>query len=83
MLTAAGFGGWTWYKRSGKTTLRIVSVPQWGGSREAHTQGMATVLNALRQSGRGHRVRALRVKAEVYGREGGDGVQSYDEVLGR
>ena len=81
LLDAAGFGGWTWYKRNGRTTLRVVSVPQWGGSPESHRQGLQHVLKALADGGRGHRVRTLKVKTEVYSRDGGDGQQTYDEVL--
>ena len=31
ILAAEGFQGWTWSRTGGRTTLRLVSVPQWGG----------------------------------------------------
>jgi hypothetical protein len=80
-MGSLGLGGWTWYKRNGRTTLRIVSVPQWGGTPEAHKAAMATLAGKLRAQGLGIRERPLKVKAEVYAREGGDGVPSYDDVL--
>lgn len=80
-MGSIGLGGWTWYKRNGQTTLRIVSVPQWGGSPEAHRTALDTLTGKLRSQGLGVRERKLRVKTEIYSREGGDGQESYDAVL--
>lgn len=80
-MGSLGLGGWTWYKRNGRTTLRIVSVPQWGGTKEAHTAALSTLAGKLRSQGYGIRERQLRVKTEVYGREPGDEIPSYDDVL--
>lgn len=77
-----GIGGWTWYKRNGRTTLRIASVPQWGGSNEAHKTALSTLTGKLRSQGHGIRERQLKVKVEIYAPESGDGVASYDDVLG-
>jgi hypothetical protein len=82
-MGSLGLGGWTWYKRNGRTTLRIVSVPQWGGSNETHRTALSTLTQKLRSQGLDHRERQLRVKAEIYARDAGAGVQSYDAVLDR
>lgn len=80
-MGSLGLGGWTWYKRNGRTTLRIVSVPQWGGTPEAHATALSTLMGKLKAQGLTHRERRLKVKTEVYSREGGDGQQTYDDVL--
>jgi|OpeIllAssembly_1097287.scaffolds.fasta_scaffold00231_7 hypothetical protein len=75
-----GFGGWTWYKRNGKTVLRLVSVPQWGGDNEKHRRASMRLGGVLSRAGHGYRVRELKIKAEVMERSGAN---SYDAVLGR
>lgn len=79
-MGSLGLGGWTWYKRNGKTTLRVVSVPEWGGDNASHRTAMATLATKLRGQGLGIRERQLRVKTEVYSRSGDVG-QSYSEVI--
>lgn len=74
-----GFAGWTWFKHRGKTVLRLVSVPQWGGDNALHRKRVVRLGNWLAQARIGYRLRELRVKADVMEREG---LYAYDTVLG-
>lgn len=79
LLVTHGIGGWTWMKRDGKTLLRMVSVPQWGGEAEAHQKATTEVSQALRADGLPNHRRVRKVRVEVLQREGD---YSYDHVIG-
>lgn len=80
LMAKMGFGGWTWYKRNGKTVLRLACVPQWGGEAQKHRMASMKLGSVFSRAGHAFRVRELKVKAEVMEREGAN---SYDAVLGR
>lgn len=75
VLTAAGLGGWTWFRRDGVTHLRMASVPAWGGETQAHLNATRRVRRLLRAAGIRTKMRVRTVKAEAIGRE------RYDEVV--
>jgi hypothetical protein len=79
VLVAHGIGGWTWMKRDGKTVLRMVSVPQWGGEGMKHQQATTAVSQELRGGGLANRRRVHQVAVSVMEREGKN---SYDSVIG-
>jgi len=78
LLVANGIGGWTWMKRNGKTILRMVSVPQWGGNAEVHQQATETISRQLRHNGLKNSRRVHKVAVSVMEREG---AHSYDAVI--
>ena len=65
-LGQAGFGGWTWGKVAGRTMLRVVSVPAWGGEREKHLVTMKRVSDEFAASGLAHARRTKFVRTEVF-----------------
>lgn len=69
LLGSAGFGGWTWGKVGGKTVLRVVSVPVWGGKADRHLKTMAQVAGELSAHGHPHSYRVRWVKTEVLDRD--------------
>lgn len=78
LLGAEGLGGWTWGKRAGKTVLRMVSVPAWGGQRDLHlsiTSRLSKILSTT--GGLKHRSRVKMVRTEVFEKGG------YDAVIGK
>ena len=78
VLVANGIGGWTWMKNEGRTVLRMVAVPQWGGEAKAHQLATAKVSDQLKKLGMANHRRVRRVKVSVMEREG---AQSYDAVI--
>jgi hypothetical protein len=74
-----GLGGWAWYKSGGRTRLRIVAVPHWGGTRVAHQTAMRQVQQRLRAAGLTPRRTDRRLFVETLGP---DGEHGYDAVLG-
>lgn len=80
VLVANGIGGWTWMKSAqGKTVLRMVSVPQWGGEAKKHQAATAAVSKQLREDGLKNHRRVHPVKVSIMEREG---AQSYDSIIG-
>jgi hypothetical protein len=65
LLGSEGLGGWTWGKRAGKTVLRMVSVPAWGGRRDLHLSVTARLSTILAGVGLTHRRRVKSVRTEV------------------
>lgn len=78
VLDAHGIGGWTWYKDQGRTVLRAVSVPQWGGDAAKHREVMKEISALLHKHGQSHVMRETDVDIEVMERSGD---RSYDKVL--
>lgn len=78
LLDNHGIGGWTWYKRNGKTVLRAVAVPEWGGDPYKHRVAMDAVSRGLHLFGVDHKVTDRNVEVEVMERSG---QHSYDNVL--
>jgi hypothetical protein len=78
-LVDNGIKGWTWMKRDGKTILRMVSVPQWGGEAEAHQHATVVISKKLRDDGLYNRRRVAKVSVSVMEREG---AHSYDSIIG-
>lgn len=75
LLISHGLGGWTWFKSGkGKTTLRAVSVPAWGGDATKHAVETRVISRALQRLGYGHRFKIASVKTEIMDRS------SYDTV---
>lgn len=70
LMSAYGLGGWTWYKRGGKTTLRMGSVPRWGGNAKAITESATQLAALLRGSGYKFEISMSPVKVEVMERDG-------------
>lgn len=64
-LVAHGLGGWTWFKSGGKTVLRMVAVPAWGGSRRKHLIATRKISAVLSRKGFGHRTAVKGVTATV------------------
>lgn len=79
VLVKNGIGGWTWMKRNGKTLLRMVSVPQWGGEAAKHQAATAAVSKKLREDGLENHRTVHKVAVSVMEREG---VNSYDTIIG-
>jgi hypothetical protein len=79
ILVKNGITGWTWMKRDGKTLLRMVSVPQWGGVAEKHQKDTVTISQKLRSAGLENHRRVHKVRVEVMEREGEN---SYDRFIG-
>lgn len=75
VLGASGFGGWTWGKVGGKTVLRAVSVPKWGGVTSKHIKRMAIISGELTRRGFTHKHRVKWVKTDVLDRD------NYTDVL--
>jgi hypothetical protein len=67
-------------KRGGKTLLRMVSVPQWGGVAEKHQKATAAVSQKLREDGLENHRSVHKVAVSVMEREGDN---SYDRIIGR
>ena len=65
ILVANGMGGWSWLKSEGKTVLRMVSVPAWGGNSRKHIRGTRNISAGLSKLGLTHRVRIKSVRATV------------------
>jgi hypothetical protein len=80
VLVKNGIQGWTWMKRGGKTLLRMVSVPQWGGVAEKHQKATAAVSQKLREDGLENHRSVHKVAVSVMEREGDN---SYDRIIGR
>lgn len=78
MLIAAGWGGWSWFKRGGKTVLRAACVPQWGGKPLAHMAIAKWVSEDLTKMGLTHKTAARQVKVELMTLEG---TNSYAKAL--
>lgn len=78
VLVGAGLGGWTWMKSSGKTVLRAVCVPQWGGVEMAHMKASKQVSDTLGRLGLKHTTRVRRVRVEILEREG---EHSYEQAI--
>ena len=38
LMAKAGFGGWAWVKKNGRTTLRIIEAPEFGSTPEGFTK---------------------------------------------
>ncbi len=80
-LADTGFGGWTWFRNgSGKTVLRVTSVPQWGGDRHEHLGSTQRLSRALTHAGIGFSKSVKNVRVEVMGQKG---PLTYDDVLRR
>jgi copper chaperone CopZ len=80
-VMAQRLSGWSWMKRGGKTVLRSVAVPDWGGDNQAHRLARKVVIRAFADAGvkaSGSR-RVLGYRTETMAR---DGKNSYDNVLG-
>lgn len=69
ILGSVGLGGWTWAKVGGKTTLRMVSVPDWGGDTVKHLEAVKAASEAIAKAGWRHRSKTRWVKTEVLTRE--------------
>lgn len=69
VLVGEGLGGWTWLKSGGRSVLRLVSVPAWGGETQKHLASTRRVMRHLRRAGLGVRSRIRAVKAEGIGRD--------------
>jgi len=67
LFGAHGLGGWTWYKSGGKTTLRMVAVPHWGGTVAGHTKVMASLRRSFGKLGMGHQTRHTKLHVETLG----------------
>lgn len=54
MMVSAGAGGWTWFKRNGKTVIRWTFVPQWANDKvptpEAHHAAVQKLTDALKKA---------------------------------
>lgn len=76
-------GGWTWFKRAGKTVLRSIAVPQWGGDNRRQGLAVRYLRNLFARNGfRPTNTFMLRgYKAEVLQRATSDGGSSYDDVI--
>lgn len=74
--------GWTWFKRGGKTVLRSVAVPSWGGQSRPHILARPVVAAAFAKAGLTPKAsrRIYGYRTETMGR---DGANSYDVVLGQ
>lgn len=72
VLAAEGLGGWTWFKRGGKTVLRAVAVPQWGGDPTAHHAASQRISEGLAKVGYTHRLLEKPVAVTVLERDKGD-----------
>lgn len=71
--------GWTWFKREGKTVLRSVSVPAWGGKNNRHQAARVRLENVFRRAGLAVSSKAIPgYRTEVLERSG---AHSYDTVL--
>jgi hypothetical protein len=79
MLGRMGFGGWTWFKQGGKSVLRMGYVPEWPTdtikSPDDFRRLASRVSSLLEKHGRTHRVEAVGVKVEVFGKE------NYEKVV--
>jgi hypothetical protein len=69
ILVVEGMGGWTWLKSGGRSVLRMVSVPAWGGEAKKHLTASRRIMRHLRQAGLGVRPRLRKVRAEGIGRD--------------
>jgi hypothetical protein len=76
LLTANGIAGWTWFKSGGKTKLRMVSVPAWGGRRRKHIQATRRISALLAERGLAHKSRTRAVRSTVLDQD------NYDAVIG-
>jgi hypothetical protein len=86
VLVAEGMGGWTWFKRGGKTMLRMAHVPPWSDRTPVqHAEAVRAVHANLASAGYTAGVSRFRVRVEVMEREARaertPSVRSYDEVL--
>lgn len=75
VLTAAGFGGWTWGKEGGQTLLRLASVPQWGGDAERHLAAVRQLMRDLDAVGLHHALTVRQARPMVLDRS------NYDTVI--
>jgi hypothetical protein len=79
MLVSSGIGGWTWYKRKGGfASLRAVSVPQWGGEREAHLKAAQRLRKLFDLAEMPHKIDFGEARVSVMNKEGEN---SYDEFM--
>lgn len=79
-LVSAGIGGWTWFRdSSGRTTLRSVAVPEWGGEANKHLRSAELVSQLFSQVGYSYERSDGSVAVQVMEREG---EHSYDSVIG-
>jgi len=51
LVSEAGFGGWTWFNKDGKTTLVLTCIPQWGGKTLAHLSSVHTLAGLFQDAG--------------------------------
>lgn len=82
-----GMGGWTWLKRNGRTTLRLIEVPDFGTSPEQFTKVLSRMDRLLARLKVTPRVRTKRVRSEALwndgaGRKWGHGL-TYREAMRR
>jgi len=47
----AGFEGWTWYSKGGRTSLMLTCIPQWGGEKGAHLQSVQRLSKMFEAAG--------------------------------
>lgn len=75
-------GGWSYFKRGGRTVLRVASVPAWGGVNRRHGLALYQVAREFKRQGFAPvAVKHLKgYTAHVMSRDGLTGV-SYADVL--
>lgn len=78
IMADAGAGGWTWFKRDGKTLLRWVHVPQWSGPVESYQTAVAAIAEAFKAAGFSSSFSQQTVGVEIMEREGDHG---YEKIL--
>lgn len=69
ILSEAGFGGWTWGTRGGKTLLQIACIPQWGGDAKSHNAATQEVKSALAEIGYKVNLGSEQIKPTVMERD--------------
>lgn len=69
-MVESRLGGWTWMRTSdGRRLVRAVSIPQWGGSEEAHRQSVARLQDFFSKIGMEVELSEGRVKVSVLDRD--------------
>lgn len=72
--------GWTWFKRDGKTVLRSVSVPAWGGKNNRHQASRERLEQVFKKAGLAVTSKAISgYTTQVMERSG---PRSYDNMIG-